>query len=68
MYTHVIRRHWIRFLSWYNYGLRDGRPLFDSLQEQDFSLHSVETGSGARSASYPMGTGGSFRGVKAAGA
>jgi hypothetical protein len=36
---------------------------------QDFSLlHSVQTGSGAHPASYPMGTGGSFPGGKAVGA
>jgi hypothetical protein len=36
---------------------------------QDFSfLHSVQTGSGTQPASYPMGTGGSFPGGKAAGA
>jgi hypothetical protein len=35
---------------------------------QDFSLlHSVETYFGAQPASYPMGTGGSFPGGKAAG-
>jgi hypothetical protein len=31
-------------------------------------LHSVQTGSGALPVSYPMGTGGYFLGVKAAGA
>jgi hypothetical protein len=36
---------------------------------QDFPLlHSVQTGSGAHLASYPMGTRGSFPGGKAAGA
>jgi hypothetical protein len=36
---------------------------------QDFSLfHSVQTGSGAHPASYPMGSAGSFPGHKAAGA
>jgi hypothetical protein len=36
---------------------------------QDFSLlHRVQAGSGAHSASYPMGTGGSFPGDKATGA
>jgi hypothetical protein len=36
---------------------------------QEFSLHHVlQTGSGARPASYPMGTGDSFPGGKAAGA
>jgi hypothetical protein len=35
----------------------------------DFSsFHSVQTGSGAHSGSYPNGTGGSFLGDKAAGA
>jgi hypothetical protein len=32
-----------------------------------FSLHSVKTGSGVKPASYPVGTGGSFPGGKAAG-
>jgi hypothetical protein len=36
---------------------------------RDFSLfHSVQTGSGADTASYPVGTEGSFPGSKAAGA
>jgi hypothetical protein len=36
---------------------------------RDFSLlHSIHTASGAHPASYPMGTGGSFAGCKAAGA
>jgi hypothetical protein len=36
---------------------------------QNFSLlHVVQTGSGDHPASYPMGTGGSFLGAKAAGA
>jgi hypothetical protein len=34
---------------------------------QEFSVHSVQTGSGAHLASYPMGTGDSFPGGKAAG-
>jgi hypothetical protein len=34
----------------------------------NFSLHHVQNGSGAHSASYPMGTRGSFPGSKAAGA
>jgi hypothetical protein len=33
----------------------------------NFSLHRVQNGSGAHPASYPMGTGGSFPGGKAAG-
>jgi hypothetical protein len=33
---------------------------------QDFSLHSIQTGSGAHPASYPMGTGGSSSGGKVA--
>jgi hypothetical protein len=36
---------------------------------RDFSfLHSLQTGSGAHSASYPMGVGGSFPGAEAANA
>jgi hypothetical protein len=31
-----------------------------------FSLHVVQTGSGVHPTSYPMGTGGTFPGVKAA--
>jgi hypothetical protein len=42
---------------------------FRFLEGQDFSLlHSVQTGSEAHPASYPMGTRGSFPGVTAAGA
>jgi hypothetical protein len=38
---------------------------FDSRQGQDPSLlHSVQTDSGAHTASYPVGTGGDFRGLK----
>jgi hypothetical protein len=41
---------------------------FESLWGQGFSLlHVVQTGSGAHTASFPMGTGGSFPGGKAAG-
>jgi hypothetical protein len=40
---------------------------FDSRWGQEISLlHVVQTGSGAHPASYPMGTGGSFGGGKAA--
>jgi hypothetical protein len=47
------------------YGL-DGTGSI-SRQEQDFSLlHSVQNGSGAQPASYPVDSGGSFPGVKAA--
>jgi hypothetical protein len=43
-------------------------PGFDSLQEQDFSFLSVvQTGSGTHPVSYPMRTGGSLAGDKAAG-
>jgi hypothetical protein len=45
------------------------RSKFESPEGQDFSfLHDVQTGSGAHPASYPMGTGCSFPGGKAAGA
>jgi hypothetical protein len=51
------------------FGTISARPEFDSRQGQDFSLlHSVQTGSGAHTASCTMGTGGSFPGGKAAGA
>jgi len=37
-------------------------------EAENFSLHHrVQNGSGAHPASYPMGTGGSFPGIKAAG-
>jgi hypothetical protein len=52
------------------YGL-EGRGIteFESRWEQDFSpLHAVQTGSGAHPASYPMDTGDSYPGGKAAGA
>jgi hypothetical protein len=41
---------------------------FEYRYGHDFSLPHVQTGSGAHPASYPMGTGGSFGGRKAAGA
>jgi hypothetical protein len=42
---------------------------FESQKGQEFSLlHVVQTGSGVHPTSYPMGTGGSFPGGKAAGA
>jgi hypothetical protein len=45
-------------LSRYSDGLRARRPGFDSQKRQVFSLlHSVQTGSGAHPASYPMCTG-----------
>jgi hypothetical protein len=47
---------------------RDGRGLFPA-GARDFSLfYSVQIGSGAHPASYPMGTEGDFPGGKAAGA
>jgi hypothetical protein len=40
---------------------------FESRKGQEFSLfHIVQTGSGVHPTSYPMGTGGSFPGGKAA--
>jgi hypothetical protein len=43
----------------------DGRPEDSSKQGQDFPpSHNLQTGSGAHSASYPMGTGGISPGVK----
>jgi hypothetical protein len=57
------------YLTRYSDGLRAGRPGIDSLWARDFSLvQSLRTDSGAQPASYPMGTGGSFPGGKAAGA
>jgi hypothetical protein len=50
-----------RYSDW----LWGGRPELTSRQGKDFSLlHSVQPGSGAHPASYPMGTGGSFSWVK----
>jgi hypothetical protein len=55
-------------LGQYIDGLGAGRPRFDSQQGQEFFslLHSVQTGSWAHSAFYPMGTRGSFPWDKAA--
>jgi hypothetical protein len=53
------------YLSRYSDRVWARRPGFESRQEQDFSLlHNVKTGSGARPASYPMGTGDSSPRVK----
>jgi hypothetical protein len=51
----LVRFHWL--------GIRlpAGQRIF-------FKLHSVRTGSGAQSPSYPIGTNGSFSRAKAAGA
>jgi hypothetical protein len=47
------------------YTLRAGRPGIDSRQGHDFSLlHSIQTGSGTHTASYPMNTGHLSPGVK----
>jgi hypothetical protein len=52
-------------LGRYSDELRAGRPGFDSRQGRDISLlYSVQTGSEAHPASYPMGTGTNFKGVK----
>jgi hypothetical protein len=46
------------YLSRYYDGLRSGQLEFDSGQKQDFYLlHSIQTGSGAHPAFYPMGSG-----------
>jgi hypothetical protein len=51
------------------YGLDDGWVRVRVPMGQEFSLlHVVQTGSEAHPTSYPMGTGGSFPGGKAAGA
>jgi hypothetical protein len=50
-----------------NYRL-DGRGSIPSMARGFSVLHSVQTGFRAHPASYPMGTGGSFPGIKAAGA
>jgi hypothetical protein len=56
-------------LNLYSEGLRTGWQAFYSRQGQDFSLlRSLQTGSEAHPASYPVGTGGSFLGGKTAGA
>jgi hypothetical protein len=47
---------WILFLFLYSDGPWAERPGFNSRQRHDFSLlHSVQTGTGARPPSYPMG-------------
>jgi hypothetical protein len=52
-------------INWYSNELRAGRPGLDSRQGHDVSLlRRVQTGSVAHPTSYPMGTGGSFRGDK----
>jgi hypothetical protein len=49
------------------YGLNDrGSRVRFPAGFENFSLHRVQNGSGARPASYPVGTGGSFAGGKAA--
>jgi hypothetical protein len=49
-------------------GLKTEGSEFESRWGQEFSvLHIVQIGSGVHPASYPMGTGGSFPGGKAAG-
>jgi hypothetical protein len=59
----------LQLLSRCSDGLRAGRPGIELRQGQEFSLlHSVQTGSGAHSLSYTMGTGDSFSEGKAAGA
>jgi hypothetical protein len=52
------------------YGLDDrGSGALFPVGAENFSLsHRIQNGSGAHSASYPMGTRGSFPGGKAAGA
>jgi hypothetical protein len=49
--------------------LATGWTEFNSQAEaENFSLHHcIQTASGAHPTSYPMGTGGSFSGIKAAG-
>jgi hypothetical protein len=50
------------------YGLDDREVVFESRWGQELSLlHVVQTGSGVHPASYPMGTGSPFPGVKTAG-
>jgi hypothetical protein len=52
-----------------SYGLEDrGSRVRFLAGAGNFSLHHVQNGSGAHSASYPMGTRGSFLRGKAAGA
>jgi hypothetical protein len=59
LFSYVLYR---RYSDW----LQAGRPIDQSSgpgRVKNF-LHCVQTGSGAHPASYPMGTGGSFPGVK----
>jgi hypothetical protein len=56
-----------RYSDWLRAGRPEG-PEFESRQDHEFSfLHGVHTGSGIHTPCYPVGTGGSFPGVKAAG-
>jgi hypothetical protein len=76
----VLIESWGYLLTFFNYivfiilcgcgysdGLRAGRPGFDFWQGEGSLLHTVQTGSGARPASCPMGTWCDFLGCKAAG-
>jgi hypothetical protein len=55
--------HWVLAMGWTGKGLD-----FMSWEGQDYSpLHIIQTNSGARPVSYPMGTGGSFLEGKVAG-
>jgi hypothetical protein len=57
-----------KFFSQYSDGVWAGRPGFDSRQGQEvFLLHTIQTGSGTHTDSYPMQTGGFFSGIKRTG-
>jgi hypothetical protein len=65
----ILRTGWIRVAVTLHtcIGSSPEELEFDSRQGQEFFLlHIVKTGSGAHQASYPVDTGGSFPGVKAA--
>jgi hypothetical protein len=64
--SHIFQRHFF-FHQLSIHGLRAWRPGYDSLQKQEIFLSSTAFGSGTQPAPYPMGTGGSFSGDRAAG-
>jgi hypothetical protein len=73
MYVYIyiyiyIYAHELGCVSQYSDGLGTGRPGFNSRgrRKRFLPLHSVQIGSGAHPFSYPVGTEGSFPGVKAA--
>jgi hypothetical protein len=62
-YINPLSRPNVNLLMWMTW-----KSEFEARWGQEFSLHVVQTGSGAHPASYPVRTGDSFPGGKAAGA